>query len=207
MLILLGAFVLTFLGADDISRLPLLVRLHGERGEVRIMTNLRHAQVETTLGEVILVADGDELTGLYFPGHWHLPEASKFGTRVEADADEVFVWAKTELEAYLAGERTSFDVPLHAKGDEFSERVWSLLRSIPYGQTTSYGALAEQLGDRRLAQRVGQAVGRNPLGVFIPCHRVVGADGSLTGYAGGLERKRWLLELEEPAEATGSRLF
>lgn len=138
------------------------------------MMSLRHTQVETTLGAVILVADGDELTGLYFPGHWHLPEASTFGTRVEADADEVFEWAKTELAAYLAGERESFDVPLRASGDDFPERVWSLLREIPYGQTMSYGALADQLGDRRLAQRVGQAVGRNPLCVFIPCHRVVG---------------------------------
>lgn len=171
------------------------------------MTNLRHTQVETTLGDVTLVADGEQLTGLYFPGHWHLPEESAFGTRVEADADEVFVWAKAELEAYLAGERQSFDVPLQAKGDGFSEQVWSLLRTIPYGQITTYGALAQQLGDRRLAQRVGQAVGWNPLCVFIPCHRVVGADGSLTGYAGGLERKRRLLELEEPAEVTGSRLF
>lgn len=171
------------------------------------MNDTRHTTVELALGDVTLVAEGDELTGLYFPGHWHLPDASVFGARVEADADEVFVWAKAELEAYLAGERESFDVPLRASGDDFSDRVWSLLRSIPYGQTTSYGVLAEQLGDRRLAQRVGQAVGRNPLCVFIPCHRVVGADGSLTGYAGGLERKRWLLELEEPAEATGSRLF
>lgn len=189
------------------SRLLLLLRLHREHGEVMIMTNTRHMQVETTLGEVTLVADGDVLTGLYFPDHWHLPAESTFGTRVDTDADEVFVWAKAELEAYLTGERESFDVPLRAKGDDFSERLWSLLREIPYGQTTSYGVLAEQLGDRRLAQRVGQAVGRNPLCVFIPCHRVVGADGLLTGYAGGLERKRWLLELEEPAEAAVSRLF
>lgn len=171
------------------------------------MRNTRHTVIESALGEVTVVAEGDELTGLYFPGHRHLPNASVFGARAEADADEVFVRAKAELDAYLAGQREPFDVPLRVSGDDFSKQVWSLLRSIPYGKTTSYGALAEQLGDRRLAQPVGQAVGRNPLCVFIPCHRVVGADGSLTGYAGGLERKRWLLELEEPAEATGSRLF
>lgn len=171
------------------------------------MTTTRHAQIETSLGEVTLVADGDELVGLYFPGHWHLPDASTFGGSVDADSDEVFLWARAELEDYFAGERRAFSVPMAARGDEFSERVWALLREIPYGQTTSYGELAGRLGDRRLAQRVGQAVGRNPLCVFIPCHRVVGADGSLTGYAGGLERKRWLLEHEEPAQATGSRLF
>lgn len=169
--------------------------------------NVRHTRVETTLGNVTLVADGAKLTGLYFSGHWHQPKAATFGPRVDADEDAILVSAKAELEGYLAGDRRSFDVPLSARGDEFSERVWSLLQTIPYGQTTTYGALAEQLGDRWLAQRVGQAVGQNPLCVFIPCHRVVGADGLLTGYAGGLRRKRWLLELEEPAEAAASRLF
>ncbi len=94
------------------------------------------------------------------------------------------------------------------RGDEFCERVWALLRDIPpYGETTSYGALAERLGDRRLARRVGQAVGRNPVSILIPpCHRVLGADGSLTGYAGGLERKQFLLDLEEPVAATPAAL-
>lgn len=172
-----------------------------------MMAELRHAPVGTTLGEVTLVAEGEELTGLYFPGHWHLPEASAFGVRVKATSDGVLGRAETELDAYLAGQRQSFDVPVRARGDEFSERAWGLVREIPYGQTTSYGALAERLGDRRLAQRVGQAVGRNPVCVVIPCHRVVGADGSPTGYAGGLERKRSLLEFEEPAETAARRLF
>lgn len=130
-----------------------------------------------------------------------------FGDRVDADTDEVFVLAKAELEGFLAGEREIFDLPVRTQGDEFSERVWSMLREIPYGETTTYGALAKRLGNRRLAQRVGQAVGRNPVSIVIPCHRVVGAGGSLTGYAGGLDRKRFLLELEEPVETTGSRLF
>lgn len=171
------------------------------------MDNTRHATVESLLGDVTLVAKGDALTGLYFPGHWHLPDESTFGTRVRADADEVFVWAKAELDEFLDGDCQAFDVPTRTGGDEFSERVWAMLREIPYGQTTTYGALAEQLGDRRLAQRVGQAVGRNPISILIPCHRVLGADGSLTGYAGGLDRKRFLLELEEPTEASASRLF
>ena len=148
--------------------------------------NVRHTQVETALGLLTLVAEDDRLVGLYFSGHWHLPKESSFGTRVDADVDEVFLRVKAELDAYLAGERESFDVPLRTHGDEFSERVWAMLEKIPYGTTTTYGSLAEQLGNRRLAQRVGQAVGWNPISIFIPCHRVVGADGSLTGYAGGL---------------------
>ncbi|MGD7732793.1 methylated-DNA--[protein]-cysteine S-methyltransferase [Propionibacteriaceae bacterium G57] len=175
--------------------------------KVQNMANPRHARVKTALGEVTLVSDGDALTGLYFPGHWHLPNESGFGIRVEAVTDEVLARTKDELDAFLDGDRQSFDVPVRARGDAFSEKVWAMLQEIPYGQTTSYGALAERLGDRRLAQRVGQAVGRNPVCVIIPCHRVVGADGSLTGYAGGLERKRFLLELEEPAEKSRSRLF
>lgn len=159
------------------------------------------------MGELQLVANGAQLTGLYFPGHWHMPKPEAVGTEVDVHSDEVLTQAKTELVSYLEGSRTTFDVPLNASGDEFSERVWTLLQAIPYGATTTYGALAEELGNRKLAQRVGQAVGRNPLSVFIPCHRVVGADGSLTGYAGGIERKQWLLELEEPAAARGSRLF
>ena len=99
------------------------------------------------------------------------------------------------------------DTSIATAGDEFSERVWALLKEIPYGETTTYGALAAALGNPRLAQRVGQCVGHNPISVIIPCHRVVGADGSLTGYAGGLDRKRRLLDLEEPPEVAAARLF
>lgn len=171
------------------------------------MTELRHGLIETAVGNLTLVADGTDLTGLYFPGHWHLPEASAFGDRVDGADDPLFVLAKTQLEAFLAGDRQTFDVPTRTRGDAFSEKVWAMLREIPYGQTTTYGALAEGLGNRRLAQRVGQAVGHNPISIVIPCHRVVGADGSLTGYAGGLDRKRFLLELEEPADVASARLF
>lgn len=171
------------------------------------MSDRRHTWIDTVLGELTLVAEDDDLAGVYFPGHWHLPDESAFGTRVGVDADEVLTRARAELDAFLAGERQVFEVPARTQGDAFSERVWAILREIPYGETTTYGGLAERLGDRRLAQRVGQAVGHNPVSIVIPCHRVVGADGSLTGYAGGLDRKRFLLELEEPAEAAGSRLF
>ena len=167
----------------------------------------RHAKMATALGELTIVADEDAITGVFFPGHWHLPDAGEFGREVDLAEDELLSRAARQLDEYLRGERTSFDVPVATRGDEFSERVWGMLREIPYGGTTSYGALAERLGDRHLAQRVGQVVGRNPASILVPCHRVVGADGSLTGYAGGLERKRSLLELEEPEEVSGSRLF
>ena len=171
------------------------------------MADLRHARTETALGEVTLVAEDDALTGLYFRSHWYRPEEQAFGDPVEIDADPLLRQAREELDAYLSGERRTFEVPVRTAGDAFAELVWGLLREIPYGGTTTYGALAERLGDRSLAQRVGQAVGRNPLCVLIPCHRVVGSDGSLTGYAGGLRRKRFLLDLEEPADVAAARLF
>lgn len=156
----------------------------------------RHALIETELGEVTLVASDDALVGLYFPGHWHGPDTRAFGDRVEGSGDPVLAQASHQLGQYLAGGRREFDLPLAASGDAFQEQVWDLLRKVPYGQTTTYGALAARLGDRTLAQRVGKAVGRNPLCVFVPCHRVVGSDGRLTGYAGGLDRKHRLLELD-----------
>jgi methylated-DNA-[protein]-cysteine S-methyltransferase len=112
-----------------------------------------------------------------------------------------------QLTEYFAGERTDFDVLLAPEGDDFKQRVWGLLREIPYGQTRSYGDLARQLGDVNLSQAVGFANGRNPIAIIVPCHRVIGADGSLVGYAGGLDRKRILLALEEPSADDGGRLF
>jgi methylated-DNA-[protein]-cysteine S-methyltransferase len=168
---------------------------------------LRHARVSTELGEITLVADGDVLTGLYFARHWPRPPKSAFGVLVDADADPFVTRVSSELREYLTGQRTSFDVPTSAVGDDFQQRVWAILREIPYGTTTTYGAIADRLGDKALAQLVGQAVGRNPLSIVVPCHRVVGSDGWLTGYAGGLDRKRWLLDLEEPLDARAERLF
>lgn len=112
-----------------------------------------------------------------------------------------------ELDEYLAGQRTQFTIAVQPQGNDFSQEVWALLQEIPYGETMTYGEIAQQLGNKHLAQRVGQVVGRNPVSIIIPCHRVIGSDGSLTGYAGGLDRKRFLLELEEPAEVTETRLF
>ncbi|AWB96354.1 cysteine methyltransferase [Agromyces badenianii] len=167
----------------------------------------RHATLTTPLGDLLVVADGDALVGIYFPEHWHPPVAGSIGVEVVARDDELITRLGVELDEYLAGGRTTFDVPTAPTGDEFQHAVWAMLRDIPHGATTSYGELAARLGDRNLARRVGSAVGRNPLSIIVPCHRVVGADGSLTGYAGGLERKRFLLELEGAPVVAQARLF
>lgn len=167
----------------------------------------RHATLTTSLGDLLVVADGEVLTGIYFPGHWHPPASDSIGAPVEAGADELFTRLGRELDEYLAGQRVAFDLPMAPVGDEFQQTVWAMLRDIPLGTTTSYGELAARLGDRNLARRVGNAVGRNPISIIVPCHRVVGADGSLTGYAGGLERKRHLLELEGAPVVAQARLF
>jgi methylated-DNA-[protein]-cysteine S-methyltransferase len=167
----------------------------------------RHTTLPTDLGELLAVAQGHALVGLYFPAHWHPPAPDTIGVAVSARDDPVFETTRCELAEYLRGERTSFTVPTAARGDAFSQRVWDLLALIPYGTTTTYGAMARELGNPGLAQRVGQAVGHNPVSILIPCHRVIGSDGSLTGYAGGLERKAALLALEEPVEVAASRLF
>jgi methylated-DNA-[protein]-cysteine S-methyltransferase len=165
----------------------------------------RHAIVSTSIGAITLVASADALTGVYFPGHWYKPNVQAFGTRIAASTDPVLAVAAQQLKEYLAGERVTFDVTTATQGDPFQERVWAALREIPYAETITYGALAKTLGGGALAHEVGQAVGRNPLSIVVACHRVVGKDGKLTGYAGGLERKRRLLELESQHGRTQAR--
>jgi methylated-DNA-[protein]-cysteine S-methyltransferase len=168
---------------------------------------VRHTRIESGLGELTLVGDGDALIGLYFRHHWYPPAADTIGPCVEAGSDPLFTRVATQVEDYLAGRRTDFDLPIITSGDAFQERVWAILREIPYGEVTTYGDIAERLGDPTLARMVGQAVGHNPLSIVIACHRVVGKNGSLTGYAGGVERKRRLLGLEQPQPAEAGRLF
>ncbi|MBM7505904.1 methylated-DNA--[protein]-cysteine S-methyltransferase [Agromyces aurantiacus] len=167
----------------------------------------RHATLPTGLGDLLVAADDGGLAGVYFPGHWHPPAPDSLGAAVDANADPVISRLGVELDEYLAERRIRFDLPLAPTGDDFQQAVWRMLRDIPYGETTTYGELALRLGDRNLARRVGGAVGRNPLSIVVPCHRVVGADGSLTGYAGGLDRKRRLLELEGAEVVAQRRLF
>jgi methylated-DNA-[protein]-cysteine S-methyltransferase len=168
----------------------------------------RHATVTTDeISDVILVASDDVITGIYFPEHWTKPDWSSFGDEVALATDPLLTEAAVELHQYLAGERTAFDFPIRLIGNDFQQRVWAILRDIPFGETRTYGDIAEQLGDRSLARMVGQAVGHNPISIVVGCHRVVGKSGSLTGYAGGLERKAFLLQLEEPELVDIARLF
>ena len=169
--------------------------------------NTRHAVIESPLGELTLVAEGDALTGLYFRHHWYRPDDDTMGPKVDAKSDELLAKARTQLTDYLAGRRHGFNLPTRLHGDETQQRIWHLLSTIPYGETITYGELAVAIADGTTAREVGQTVGRNPLSIVIPCHRVVGRNGQLTGYAGGLKRKQLLLELEEPDEVKAARLF
>jgi methylated-DNA-[protein]-cysteine S-methyltransferase len=162
-----------------------------------------HTTIRTSLGDLTAVARGGPVTGLYFPHHWHMPDRASFGQYRDAGFDDV----RRQLDAYLAGERREFDVPVDAAGSPFQERVWQLISQVPYGTTVSYGELAAELGGGITAQEIGAAVGRNPVSILIPCHRVVGASGGLTGYAGGLRRKRVLLDLEQDVAGRSVRLF
>ena len=161
-------------------------RLQGVSTSTKIdpMTT-RHARISTSLGELTAVVDdardggGAALIGLYFPGHWTLPNGADHGPRV--------------------------DVAYELRGGSHHQQVWALLERIPYGQTVTYGDLAAATGGA--AQAVGRAVGANPISIVVPCHRVIGADGSITGYAGGLDRKRALLALEEPSASERGALF
>ncbi len=167
----------------------------------------RHTVTGSPLGELTLAADGDAMTGVYFRHHWHPPTANALGRHVEAGADVLLGRAVEQLREYLSGKRTRFDLPIALAGGPRQRRIWELLLDIGYGETTTYGELAAQLGEGATAYEVGQAVGRNPLSIVVPCHRVVGKNGALTGYAGGLKRKRFLLDLEAPVPAAAGRLF
>lgn len=141
------------------------------------------------IGELVLTASDNALTGVYFPRSRRI-QIGRVGE------NDILMVAKQQLTEYFARTRTTFDLPLDAAGTAFEHSVWDLLRTIPYGTTTSYGELARRLGEPRDARAVGAANGKNPIPIIVPCHRVVGSDGDLTGFGGGLERKRWLLEHE-----------
>ncbi|AKH85547.1 cysteine methyltransferase [Streptomyces sp. CNQ-509] len=154
-----------------------------------------HTTLDSPVGPLTLVAEDDSLTGLYMTDQRHRPAEETFGTPADP-GDPPFAAAAAQLTAYFAGERTDFDLPLHLAGTPFQQRVWEQLRQIPYGETISYGELAERVGNPAASRAVGMANGRNPVGIIVPCHRVVGANGSLTGYGGGIDRKKQLLALE-----------
>ena len=151
-----------------------------------------HRRIPTPLGPLTLVGDADALTGLYFPAHWTNPDRDAWGI----EDDGAFAHAERELAEYFAGERTRFTVPIRLTGTSFQRDVWALLQETPHGETTTYRELAAALGRPGHARAVGAAVRTNPISVIVPCHRVLGSSGALTGYAGGLERKAFLLAHE-----------
>ena len=151
------------------------------------------------LGGMTLVSDGTALVGLYFDGQKYAAEGLD-ATHTQKNLP-VFEEARRWLDVYFSGRKPDFTPPTAPAGTAFQQSVWEILRTIPYGQTVTYGAIARRIeqntGCRMSAQAVGGAVGRNPISILIPCHRVIGADGSLTGYAGGLDKKAYLLRIEE----------
>lgn len=144
------------------------------------------------IGELLLVSDGAALTGVYMQNHLHWDGLQPHWRRDDHRLRE----ARRQLQAYFAEELKVFELPLALHGTGFQRSVWQELLKIPYGQTTSYGELAGRLGQPKASRAVGLANGRNPISIIVPCHRVVGANGTLTGYGGGLPRKRWLLDHE-----------
>jgi methylated-DNA-[protein]-cysteine S-methyltransferase len=151
-----------------------------------------HTVVDSPVGALTLVAHDGVLAGLYMDLQRHRPLDEMFGAPDPTPFTEVL----SQLKEYFAGQRTDFDVALTLAGTPFQRTVWAALREIPYGETESYGQLAERIGRPGAARAVGLANGRNPIGIIVPCHRVVGATGTLTGYGGGLARKQYLLNLE-----------
>ena len=152
------------------------------------------------IGDILLAADTAGLTGLWFQGQTYF--ARCLDREHEEKEIPLFGQAKHWLDIYFSGREPDFTVPLHFTGTDFQKEVWEILRTVPYGQTTTYGEIAKQLAARKglsrmSAQAVGGAVGHNPISIIVPCHRVVGANGSLTGYAGGIDKKIKLLQLEQ----------
>lgn len=155
---------------------------------------IRYTRIPTPLGTLLATADGKALTGLYYEGGRHAPKAAREWTE-DAACPPLAACAK-QVADYLDGKRKDFDLPMAAQGTDFQRRVWKEIARIPYGKTITYAELAKRAGSPGSARAAGAATGRNPLSIIVPCHRVVGTSGSLTGYAGGLDRKERLLKLE-----------
>ena len=158
--------------------------------------------VPTSLGTMVLASDGDALTGAWFDGQRHQPPIAASWQRHRNVP--VLQRAAIELAEYFAGERTEFALSLAPSGTPFQREVWQAIAAVPYGETIAYRDLAAAIGRPASIRAAAAATGRNPLSIVIPCHRIVGADGALTGYAGGIERKRTLLALERRVRATPS---
>lgn len=154
---------------------------------------MKHRIIDSPLGPLTLVVDADGvLCALYNEGQRYFPEAAALGERDDTVAED----AVAQLREYFAGMRSAFTVPTAAVGTAFQHRVWEALAAIPPGTTRTYGQVAQELGAPGASRAVGAATGRNPISIIVPCHRLVGASGAMTGYAGGVERKVWLLTHE-----------
>jgi methylated-DNA-[protein]-cysteine S-methyltransferase len=173
-----------------------------------VSTARAHVVMDSPIGPMTLVADGGALACLYMTDHRHAPEDAAFGPADPGPGPqaEVLAEAERQLTEYFAGTRTEFDLPLAMGGTAFQQRVWAGLREIPYGETISYGELARRLGQPTASRAVGLANGRNPVSIIVPCHRVVGSNGRLVGYGGGLDRKLHLLDLERRTLASAEQL-
>lgn len=161
-----------------------------------------YTTITSPVGALTLAAVGGRLTGLLFEDNRYPPDRE--GWRRD-DADPALLAARAQLEEYFAGTRKDFQLALNSKGTEFQQKVWAALLEIPFGETRSYGEQARLIGDHKAVRAVGLANGRNPIPIIVPCHRVIGADGSMTGFGGGIERKKWLLAHE--ARFRGKTLF
>jgi methylated-DNA-[protein]-cysteine S-methyltransferase len=164
-----------------------------------------YTHIDSPLALLILVSDGTSLMGLYMVGQDHMPSIGPEWIKDQSACP--FRETREQLASYFRGERRSFDVPLAPRGTEFQQAIWAELQRIPYGETTTYGEMARRLGSPGASRAVGLANGRNPIGIIVPCHRVIGARGELTGYAGGLARKEALLAFEQSVKARGPRVF
>ena len=160
-----------------------------------------HFLLESPIGVLTLVKTDGVLSGVYMGVSSESRVA--FGPRASSGFEDVV----EQLQEYFARSRTTFTVPISLEGTSFQKRVWGELTNIPYGETRSYGQLADAIGNRSAVRAVGAANGRNPISIIVPCHRVIGSNGTLVGYGGGLERKRFLLELEQAAKPADARLF
>lgn len=159
---------------------------------------IRYCHIATSLGAMYATTTDDALSGLYFDGGRHAPTIDP---RWVEDASHAALRAcATQLSEFIAGKRVAFDLPIAPAGTPFQRRVWAEIAKIPFGETLSYAELARRAGAPGAARAAGAATGRNPLSIVVPCHRVVGSSGRLTGYAGGLDRKRHLLEIEGARE-------
>jgi methylated-DNA-[protein]-cysteine S-methyltransferase len=154
----------------------------------------RYIRFDTALGPVFATANAKGITGIYFEGQRHAPDIAS--DWIEDPRNEALAECARQVRAYLSGQQRAFDLPLAPEGSDFQKRVWRQIAAIPFGATLTYAELAKRAGSPGSARAAGAATGRNPLSIVVPCHRVVGSDGSLTGYAGGLPRKKKLLALE-----------